>query len=55
MSSVLVVLRCLVQAVLLVLFCVVTAYVFCVGKSRTGIRRDYLFLSLLCGVVFFFL
>lgn len=43
-----------IKIVTLWLFCFVSSYVFLFGKSRTGIKRYYVFFSLFCwGVLLF--
>ncbi len=45
----------IVQLFALILFCIISSYVFCLGKAGTGIKLDYWFFALICGVVFFLL
>ena len=44
-----------VQILTLTLFCVVSGYVFSLGKTRSGINFDYLFFSIMSFVVLFVL
>jgi hypothetical protein len=48
-------LRTFAQLVAVLLFSVVSGYVLCVGKSRTGINLDYGLLAFVCLVVMLFL
>ncbi len=52
---ILMILQFVVQLFALVLFCIISSYVFCLGKAGTGIKLDYGFFALICGVVFFLL
>lgn len=42
----------IIQCLAFSLFCFTSAYVFCLGKTGSGIRMDYIFFSMMCGVVF---
>jgi len=41
----------LVQVLVLFMFCLTAGFVLALGKSGTGIKLDFFFFALVCGVV----
>lgn len=42
----------IIQVCTFTMFCFITAFIFCTGRNKSGMKFDYVFFSIMCGVVF---
>ena len=52
MGTVMWIISIFIQIIALTLFCIVSGYVFSLGRNRSGMNLDYLFFCIVCLIVF---